>query len=435
MSEAVLAGQVYAEKVADRLTTEIGTESRERKAAVENADRVSGLRAEHLQEQADELAEGYIQEVLARREETQILREQIQVEQSARVEADEKLADELHESISSTREALRATGEHLQEQADDNAEALIQEVLARQELDKALQTGLAASAHHVDVRDEHLQEQLDELSSNALDVRMSLQHEINERAKAEKHIQEQIDDNIETEIRTLSALNTESRQRRESVSRLGKKVTGIQEYLDEAVADLSESVMTNAVALANTSKEQKADIESLKSSTEGLARVNQIYDEGLQEQIDQLAELRLAQILKDYQDSKDRKAQAERERLRQQEEADHLQAQADEVSEAVIQAMLHDTRERERLGSRITLIEEALAENEILIPASASLMTNTEVNNMIDNVLNGSDSTSPEPRDEDDADVYNMIDDVFNGNDTDTYEDEVTDDIDNIFNP
>ena len=221
----------------------------------------------------------------------------------------------------------------------------------------------------------------------------------------------------------------------ESVSRLGKKVTGIQEYLDEAVADLSESVMTNAVALANTSKEQKADIESLKSSTEGLARVNQIYDEGLQEQIDQLAELRLAQILKDYQDSKDRKAQAERERLRQQEEADHLQAQADEVSEAVFQAMLHDTRERERLGSRITLIEEALAENEILIPASASLMTNTEVNNMIDNVLNGSDSTSPEPQDEDNADVYNMIDNVFSGNDSEDYEDEVTQDLDNIFNP
>ena len=191
--------------------------------------------------------------------------------------------------------------------------------------------------------------------------------------------------------------------------------------------------------LADMQKVHEADIEGLKRSTDkataSLAKLRQIYDEGLQEQIDQLAELRLAQILKDYQDSKDQQIQAERERRRRQEEAEHLQAQTDEVSEAVLQAMLHDTRERERLDARITFIEEALVENEILTPTSASVMTNTEVNSMIDNVLNGSDSTNPEPQDEDEAEIFSMFDDVLNGTDTDTYEDEVTDDLDTIFNP
>ena len=112
-----------------------------------------------------------------------------------------------------------------------------------------------------------------------------------------------------------------------------------------------------------------------------------------------------------------------------------MQAQTDEVSEAVLQAMVHDTREREELATRISTIEEALVVNEILIPASASLMTNAEVNNMIDNVLDGSDSSGIEPQDDNDADVFNMLDDVFNGTETGSYEDEVTDDLDTIFNP
>ena len=77
LSEAVLAGQVYAEKVADRLTTEIRTESRERKAAVENTDRVSALRDEHLQEQIDDNIDAEIATLLAVKTEAEQRKESI----------------------------------------------------------------------------------------------------------------------------------------------------------------------------------------------------------------------------------------------------------------------------------------------------------------------------------------------------------------------
>ena len=209
----------------------------------------------------------------------------------------------------------------------------------------------------------------------------------------------------------------------------------VKKWLETEIANMDKVYHYNAFTWGDMQKIHDADIESVRRETAGLANLRHIYDEGLQEQINELAELRLTQILKDYQDTKDTQAESDRERLRQQREADHLQAQADEVAEAVIQAMLNDTRERERLDARITTIEEALAESEILTSDSASVMTNTEVNNMVDNVFNGSDSTHPEPQDEDEAEIYDMLDDVFSGNDTDTYEDDVTDDIDNIFNP
>lgn len=209
----------------------------------------------------------------------------------------------------------------------------------------------------------------------------------------------------------------------------------VKKWLEINIANMDRVYHYEPLTLAAIQENHKADIESLRRSSEGLGNIRQIYDEGLQEQIDQLAELRLTQILKEYQASKDQQVQAERERRRRQEEAEHLQAQADEVSEAVIQALVYDTREREGLATRILVIEEALAENEILTPASASLMTNAEVNNMIDNVLNGSDSSGIEPQDEDEAEIYNMLDDVFSGNDTGSYEDEITDDLDTIFHP
>lgn len=135
----------------------------------------------------------------------------------------------------------------------------------------------------------------------------------------------------------------------------------------------------------------EADITTLRNELSGQAGLRQIYVEGLQEQIDMLADLKL-------------------------------------------QTIFTAKEERERLALRIGLIEEALEENGISIP-SASIMTDTEVNNMIDNVFNGSDTTEPEVQDEDDAEVYNMLDDVFNGTDTSSYEDEVTQDLDTIFNP
>ncbi len=149
------------------------------------------------------------------------------------------------------------------------------------------------------------------------------------------------------------------------------------------------------LTLADIQDNHEADIENLKSSTyeatASLSHLRQICVEGLQEQIDMLADLKL-------------------------------------------QTIFTAKEERERLELRISLIEEALEENGISIP-SASIMTDTEVNNMIDNVLNGSDKSGATPQSEDDAEIYNMLDDVFNGTDTGSYEDEVTKDLDPIFNP
>ena len=107
----------------------------------------------------------------------------------------------------------------------------------------------------------------------------------------------------------------------------------------------------------------------------------------------------------------------------------------DEISEAVLRSILYDKQERETLSAQLDAIKEALSENGIEIPESASLMTNMEVNNMVDNVFNGSDSSDIEPQNEDEAEIFDMLDDVFNGTDTESYEDEVTDDLDPIFNP
>ena len=169
----------------------------------------------------------------------------------------------------------------------------------------------------------------------------------------------------------------------------------VKKWLETEIANMDRVYHYEPLTLADIQKNHDADVESLKSSTyeatASLSRLRQIYDEGLKEQVDTLADLMLRKIFT-------------------------------------------AKEERERLELRFSLIEEALEENGISIP-SASIMTDTEVNNMIDNVLNGSDKSGATPQNEDDAEIYNMLDDVFNGTDTGSYEDEVTKDLDPIFNP
>ena len=209
----------------------------------------------------------------------------------------------------------------------------------------------------------------------------------------------------------------------------------VKKWLETAIANMDRVYNYLPFTLEKMQEVHDTDMKVVRQEIAGASNLRQVYVEGLQEQIDQLAELRLAQLIKDYQDNKSRQIETEHERIRQQEQSTDIRGMFDEISEAVLRSILYDKQERETLSAQLDAIKEALSENGIEIPESASLMTNMEVNNMVDNVFNGSDSSDIEPQNEDEAEIFDMLDDVFNGTDTESYEDEVTDDLDPIFNP
>ena len=84
----------------------------------------------------------------------------------------------------------------------------------------------------------------------------------------------------------------------------------------------------------------------------------------------------------------------------------------------------------DNLTERISAIEQALIDYGILVDT-----TNDEVQEMLDDVFNGTDTEAVIPQNEDEEQIFYMLDDVFNGSDTEDYEDDFTHDLDNIFNP
>ena len=197
--------------------------------------------AEYLQEQADELADLVVSEMLQNRENLRVVQEDIQLEAQTR----SKIDAQIRESIAEIDEAHSLNEAKLQGNIED---------------------GISAARRKTLEAAEHLQEQADILAAELQQANISSWRKTRELNAEDKRLHEEITDaeqrlHAETE-ETASAIRQEMQ---DDVSGLGRNLTRRDEHLQEQADELAGAVFVEAI-------ERRKDTQELKQKISGTAK-------------------------------------------------------------------------------------------------------------------------------------------------------------------
>ena len=365
--------------------------------------------AEYLQEQADilaaELQQANISSWRKTREldaEDKRLHEEItDAEQRLHAETEETAAairQEIHDDVSGLGRNLTRRDEHLQGQADELAGAVAAEAVGRWKDKQELRQEIAGTAEKLEglvsaealLREEKDTELADEIAAKAKHDRVK-----------DDYLQEQADQNAQANIQTARNLLQETEYRRRDIQSVHEEISS---ETQERIRD-TDSVKETHIA----------DISRLEDADSVGAKIRHDEDIGLQEQINELAELRIRDALKDYKDRLQAKADKQHEEIMLQAEKEYYAGQINELANGMIGVILYVFQACKKLRSHIKLIENALVDWGVLDDNDIPPMTETEIDDMIDDIFSGNTSGGEiEPDDEDEAEFLEDINNIFN---------------------
>lgn len=255
--------------------------------------KISELGQEHIQKQSDDLAGAVLDNAVQIYELDNRLRDEIEnrkgeiaKEARERLLSDQALKEELSSEISASREETSASYEHLQEQADELAGEILrqnlQRISDRQETERERQREALKREEQRDFQGE----QINETAYGVLNNARNLAQEGNERRKLAASLREQISD-------------WESK-RNEAEKRMREGLSAVSEIATEAANDNAAAILRIALQVVQNAREQESYQEAIQEELR--SRNNRISEwiSGLQEQINELAYLKLSDLKAGY---------------------------------------------------------------------------------------------------------------------------------------
>ena len=364
---------------------------------------------EHLQEQIDltasELQRANISNWRKIREldaEDINLHEEIRdTEQKLHAETTDAAAairQEIQDDISGLGRNLTRQTEHLQEQADELSGVVITETRERRKDNQKLRqkiTDAAAELEELVANEASLREEKDEKLSGSIETSAR-----QSKVRAE-HLQKQADENAQASIQMAFNLLQEAEYRRRDIQNTQEKIDA---ETQERVKDTS-----------GIRSVHEADVSRLEDADSIAAKIRHDEDSGLQEQINELAYLRLQDELKNREEHLKAIAGKHYEDLQQQSYKEHQSSQINELAAAVLQLVLNIYKGFGRLKSHTKLIETALVDWGVLDEDDIPPMTEVEIDGMLEDIFSGNASGEAiEPEDEDEAEFLEDINSIFN---------------------
>ena len=308
------------------------------------------------------------------------------------------IRQEMQDDISGLGRNLTRQTEHLQEQADELSGVVIAEVIERRKDNQELRQKITDATVEFEgiVADEaSLREEKDEELSGRIET---IVYQSNER---DDHLQEQANQNAYANLQISKNLLQEAEYRRKDIQNTQEKIDA---ETQERVKDTSRIRSVHEV-----------DVSRLEDADSVAAKIRHDEDSGLQEQINELAYLRLQDELKNREEHLKAVEDKQHEDLQQQAYKRHQNSQINELSAAVLQLVLNIYKGFGRLKSHIKLIETALVDWGVLDEDNIPPMTEIEIDGMLEDIFSGNASGEAiEPADEDEAEFLEDINSIFN---------------------
>ena len=399
-----------------KIDTDIDTLTERHEADSQTITNQNFSHGEHLQEQIDELATNDTNEALIRfrdkqRLELELAGTQLELEQSIRNEAQarEDKDTEISQGIETVSESLDSHDEFLQGQIDEVSQtlqannispwkaqrqqnaALNDEIQERKDSDEKLheefeQTakglvedfneGIKGTASNLNEHNEFLQEQIDTNAQILQQANIANWENNRELQYADKKLDEKIDD-------LSQLLNGEIE---ENTSGLGVNLADQDKHIQSQVDELSSAFITESV---------NRYLDNQKFTHKDLELSNAIEQTASDIRIDQkTADLILAQLRADI--------------------TSGLQEQINQLAALKLKDLISNNRARENLYSHISIIEDVLISAGILDENDIPVSTEREFTQVIDDIFSGNSPDTPTPQTQDDEEFSEYLDEVFN---------------------
>ncbi len=259
---------------------------------ITNNRKISEYGQEHLQEQSDELAGAVLdsaieiygidkrlkEETETRKSDTRYLTGEIAGEARERLLSD----NELRADITASRKGTQAVYEQMREEADTLSGEVLRQMFEREELEVRTTAKITHEHEQRTARDEHSQEQANDLASGILSNAQNIAQEIDDRRKLAASVKEQISD--------------WENKRSQGEKRMREGLNEVLGTATEAASDNAAAILRIAFEVIENRREQKRYQEEIRSRNNRISE----WISGLQEQINELAYLKLSDLKSEY---------------------------------------------------------------------------------------------------------------------------------------
>ena len=406
-----------------KIDTDIDTLTEQHEADVQTITKQNFSHGEHLQEQIDELATNATNEALIRfRDKQQIELElagtqlelagtQLELEQSIRNEAQarEDKDTEISQGIETVSESLDSHDEFLQGQIDEVSQTLQANNISSWKAQRQQNAALNDEIQERKDSDEKLHEEFAQTAKDLVeDFNEGIKGTASNLNEHNEFLQEQIDHNAQI-LQQANIANWENnRELQDADKKLDEKIDDLSQLLN---GEIEENTLGLGANLADQDKHIQSQVDELSSAfiTESVNRYldnqkfthkdlelsNAIEQTASDIRIDQkTADLILAQLRADI--------------------TSGLQEQINQLAALKLKDLISNNRARENLYSHISIIEDVLITAGILDENDIQISTEREITQVIDDIFSGNSSDTPNPQTQDDEEFSEYLDEVFN---------------------